>query len=350
MTFQEYSFVDCPNLSHVRSNRREGHNVQYLLGGECSDSLTIEASTDTTFYWHTEDGEMFEKSVQDFCELRGYEFKAIEQGHEHTYATEWTIDVEPTCAEKGSKSRHCTDSNCTEKTDTKEIPATGLHIYNDGKDTKEATCAQEGEKTYTCKVCGETKIESVAATGLHTYDEWVETKAATLEKAGAKTRTCTVCGHEQMEEIPTIGHVKGVRFTKGGNIYSIRTVKGRKGTVVYVGAQKQTTSIKIPKTVKIGGKTYTVTEIGKGAFKSNIKLKNVTIPEGVTTIGKSAFEGCKNLKKITIKTTKLKSVGKNAIKGIHKKATIKVPKKQLKKYKKLFKSKTGYKKTMKIKK
>lgn len=40
----------------------------------------------------------------------------------------------------------------------------------------------------------------------------------------------------------------------------------------------------------------------------------------------------------------------NAIKNIDKKATIKVPKKQLRKYEKLFKSKTGYKKTMKIKK
>ena len=51
-----------------------------------------------------------------------------------------------------------------------------------------------------------------------------------------------------------------------------------------------------------------------------------------------------------MKSTTLKSVGKNAIKGINKKATIKVPKKQLKAYKKLFTKKTGYKKTMKIKK
>lgn len=56
------------------------------------------------------------------------------------------------------------------------------------------------------------------------------------------------------------------------------------------------------------------------------------------------------LSKITIKSSVLKSVGKNAIKGINKKATIKVPKKKLSKYKKLFNKKTGYKKTMKIKK
>ena len=56
------------------------------------------------------------------------------------------------------------------------------------------------------------------------------------------------------------------------------------------------------------------------------------------------------MKKVTIKAAKLKSIGKNAFKGIYKKATFKVPKKQLKKYKKLIqKKKTGFKKTMKVK-
>ena len=80
------------------------------------------------------------------------------------------------------------------------------------------------------------------------------------------------------------------------------------------------------------------------------KLKSVTIGKNVKKIGKEAFYNCKKIKRITIKSANLKSVGKNAIKGINKKATIKVPKKQLKKYKRLFKSKTGYKKSMKIKK
>ncbi|MGN0152927.1 MAG: leucine-rich repeat protein, partial [Lachnospiraceae bacterium] len=70
----------------------------------------------------------------------------------------------------------------------------------------------------------------------------------------------------------------------------------------------------------------------------------------VTKIGKEAFSGCKNLSSITIKSTKLTSVGSNAFKGINKKAMIKVPKKQLGKYKKLFNSKSGYKKSMTIKK
>ncbi len=93
-----------------------------------------------------------------------------------------------------------------------------------------------------------------------------------------------------------------------------------------------------------------VKTIGDKAFAKCSALTKITIPSKVTKIGKQAFYNCKKLKTITIKTSSLKSVGSKAISGINKKATIKVPKKKLSAYKKLFKSKTGYKKTMKIKK
>ena len=77
-------------------------------------------------------------------------------------------------------------------------------------------------------------------------------------------------------------------------------------------------------------------------------MKELTIGKYVKKIVTNAFSGCKKLKVITINSTSLKSVGKNAIKGINKKAQIKVPKKKKKAYKKLFKSKTGFKKTMEV--
>ena len=58
----------------------------------------------------------------------------------------------------------------------------------------------------------------------------------------------------------------------------------------------------------------------------------------------------KKLSSMTIKSSKLKSIGKQAIKGVNGKVKIKVPKKKLATYKKLFKSKVGYTKTMKISK
>ena len=62
------------------------------------------------------------------------------------------------------------------------------------------------------------------------------------------------------------------------------------------------------------------------------------------------FCGCKNLKTITIKSKKLKSktVGGQAFKNIHKKAVIKVPKKQKKTYA-VWLRKKGIEKTVKIK-
>ena len=124
---------------------------------------------------------------------------------------------------------------------------------------------------------------------------------------------------------------------------------GKEVTFIAPKSNKKNT-VTIPATVTINGDTYKVTAISNKAFKGNKKLKSVTIGKNVTKIGKEVFSNCKNLKKITIKSTVLKSIGKNALKGINKKAVIKVPSKLYTKYKKLFKSMTGYKKTMVIKK
>ena len=81
----------------------------------------------------------------------------------------------------------------------------------------------------------------------------------------------------------------------------------------------------------------TVNKIGRGAFKKCSGIKKITIPKGVCSIERDAFNGCKNLKIIIVKSTKIKTVGKNAFKGVPKSAVAKVPKKQRNKYKKLFK-------------
>ena len=123
----------------------------------------------------------------------------------------------------------------------------------------------------------------------------------------------------------------GFIHTAGTLSYCIvkRVDDGEGEVIVSASKHKKITSVVIPKKIKIGKKTYKVTGIAKNAFKN-----------------------CKSLKKITIKTKTLKKVGKNAIKGIYKKAKIICPKNKkvyIKKYKKLFKKNTGYRKTMKIK-
>lgn len=147
-------------------------------------------------------------------------------------------------------------------------------------------------------------------------------------------------------------------FSYNGNIGTVTLIASK----AFKGMKKLQT-VYIGNTVKkIGNEAFngctslkkvvfgaSVSEIGTGAFLKCTKLQSITISSKVTKIGAKAFYGCKNLKKITVKTTRLKSVGTNALKGIHKKAVIKVPKKQYKKYTKLFKNK-GQKKTVKVKK
>ena len=141
---------------------------------------------------------------------------------------------------------------------------------------------------------------------------------------------------------------KGTKVTdkKSKAVYK---VNGNK-TVEYNKANKKAKKATVPSTITVNGVKYQVTSIAAKAFANNKKLTKVVIPASVRSIGKQAFSGCKNLKSITIKTTYLtkKSVGAKAFKGIHSKATIKVPKKQKKAYQKFLKTK-GIGKGVKIK-
>lgn len=139
---------------------------------------------------------------------------------------------------------------------------------------------------------------------------------------------------------------KGDTVVVGEAIYELTSDE----TVAYVTPSvKAEKVVTIPAVVMIDGRKFKVTAIAAGAFKNERRLKKVTIGKHVTKIGTKAFKGAKALKKIVIKSKKLKIVGKNAFKGISKKAVMEVPEKQLKLYKKLLKGK-GQPKTAKIRK
>ena len=141
---------------------------------------------------------------------------------------------------------------------------------------------------------------------------------------------------------------KGTKITdkKSKAVYR---VNGNK-TVEYNKADKKARKATVPSTITVNGVKYRVTSIAAKAFANNKKLAKVVISASVRSIGKQAFSGCKNLKNITIQTPYLtkKSVGAKAFKGIHAKATIKVPKKKKKAYQKFLKTK-GIGKKVKIK-
>ncbi len=132
------------------------------------------------------------------------------------------------------------------------------------------------------------------------------------------------------------GNTKLTNATIGNNVKTI-------GDNAFNGCSKLTS-------LKLGNK---VENIGKGAVSNCKSLKSVTVPASTKSIGKNAFKGDTNLKTLTINCKNLKSVDKDAIKNINPKATIKLKgsTKQKKAAEKLITNKkTGYKKSMKIKK
>ena len=157
------------------------------------------------------------------------------------------VAIAETCESEGkTEGSHCSVCNSIIKKQ-ETIPATG-HTWDNGKVTKEATCTEAGEKTYTCTTCQKTRTESTAKTGHtevkdaavvatcesegktegshcsvcgtvikaqepipatgHTWDNGKVTKEATCTEAGEKTYTCTTCQKTRTESIAKTGHTE----------------------------------------------------------------------------------------------------------------------------------------------
>ena len=118
------------------------------------------------------DGTLFvrEDSAQGLKEYR------FESGYHNTYTYEPLNDEQHTI--------RCADCSYTD---------VNTHYWNSGVVTTEATCAAEGEKTFTCNQCGATKIEPVERTSEHSYGEWEVITEAKNGKAGYRRQTCA-CG------------------------------------------------------------------------------------------------------------------------------------------------------------
>lgn len=151
----------------------------------------------------------------------------------------------------------------------------------------------------------------------------------------------------------TLGTAKGKTFTSGNFKYKVTTaatITGTKKTTGKVtvtglsaaGKKKTSINVKNKVSVKSTGASYSVTGIGKAAFKNAKKLKTATLGTNIKSIPASAFAGCKKLSKLSVK--KAISVKKGAFKGCKKTIKVtggskKVNKANVKKLKK-----SGYKK------
>ena len=124
--------------------------------------------------------------------------KVSATGHQHT---EIRNKKEATCKETGySGDTWCKD--CGKKIlSGQTIAKTENHSWDAGKVTTKATCTEEGEKTFTCTICGNTDTKKVNATG-HSYGAYKVVKEPTNKRKGLKSKTCSVCGKIVYEGIP----------------------------------------------------------------------------------------------------------------------------------------------------
>ncbi len=79
---------------------------------------------------------------------------------------------------------------------------TYVHAYDEGKVTTQPTCASQGVKTYTCRVCGATRVEYISPTGVHTWSlTRILQKPSTGYHGGQALYTCSVCGTTKTAEL-----------------------------------------------------------------------------------------------------------------------------------------------------
>lgn len=114
----------------------------------------------------------------------------------------------PTCTAYGYTEYGCLNGCDLESYQSDFVAPLG-HDWNDGVITKEATCTENGVKTYKCKRddCGATKTEVIPNNGGHNY---VEDSAQYVEPTnsanGKKVLKCSKCGDEITVIIPAQGH------------------------------------------------------------------------------------------------------------------------------------------------
>ena len=188
------------------------------------------------------------------------------------------------------------------------------HIHNYVSTiTKKATCAEEGEITYTCiatnGTCDKKTYTEVIPKTAHTYGEWKVVKEATETEEGLKSHSCTVCGAEETASIPKKGSTGGTdtpevptgdskvhNFTTSDANSSFFVISGNlasnKGTVTYNGLTltqclKMESSTSIKFTAPSAGKlTLVFGESGK-----NVKIngkKNASDSNCIVTVDVAA--------------------------------------------------------------
>ena len=128
------------------------------------------------------------------------------QKHEHTYSSE--ITKEPTCTEPGEETFTCDECAASYVDEVAPLD----HDYVESV-SKEASCTEEGEMSYACSRCDDSYTEAIPAVG-HRYSEnYTVDLEPTCTTDGEQSKHCLVCdGKTEITTIPATGHTESVNY------------------------------------------------------------------------------------------------------------------------------------------
>lgn len=189
---------------------------------------------------------------------------------------------------------------------TEEVVPDHEHSYTSAV-TKEATCNELGEITYSCD-CGDTYKEDIEMIS-HAESDWIVVTEVVGATNGFQHKVCTVCGVElATEEIYPVIVASGV-LAEGKIEWKII------GTTLYVTGEGP-----IPDFDE-GGRWFA--RCGNGYGNKYIKawemyydvVDEIVLSEGITAIGKDNFAGFSKVTSLAFPST-LTKIGKYALNGM----------------------------------
>ena len=280
---------------------------------------------------------------------------------------EWEVTVEPTETTEGEQTRECLNG-CGEKK-TRVVPVL-THKHKMVKTAKKLpTCTEDGNiMYYTCSECGWVftdyagnneidPLDTVLPAIDHKWDEGVVTKEPTATEDGVKTYSCTVCGETKTEAIPKLApsngddgtpfgkgasveaaeaailalpddndpagtafgllQLKAAKVTKDSIKLNWKAVPGANRYIIF--ANKCGTGNKYKKLIEVSGTSLNVTQAAGAALKKGTYYKFMMIAADangkVITTSKTVHAATKggkvgNHKKVTVKKTVTKKARK----------------------------------------
>ena len=282
-----------------------------------------------TAYWRCEDcGKYFSDSLGE-NEISLGDTVIPATGH-HPQLVE---RVEAACTVSGNIAYwHCegcdgnfADEGATQSLTEEQITiAASGHAWDQGEVTKEPGCVNEGERTYICANCTQTKTESIAALN-HDYsvtdysetEHWKECSRCGDEENGSRAYHAFVtdssinacdCGAEMVYSqgleytysAEDEGYmVTGAGSLRGQNLFIPHTYNdGTNGEHNVVGISA--TAFRYESALVFVRLPDCITKIEQDAFFYCTGIEVLSLPEGLERIEDNAFYGCQSLVQITI--------------------------------------------------